>query len=131
MEVSRRRFLVGTAAALWTPDLWTPARATALSLALARAESPEGTTLATSVVRGDGPGYVPLREGPGWPTVVRTDLAQVCNQFFRHAVREKFLSWIAREVLKRQDCYGVDSRRRIRIFTEPFETCVADCCDQA
>ncbi|HEY3141136.1 MAG TPA: TIGR03767 family metallophosphoesterase [Acidimicrobiales bacterium] len=36
---------------------------------------PDGTTLQATVLRPDGPGYTRLSDGPGWPTVVRTDLA--------------------------------------------------------
>ncbi len=35
---------------------------------------PDGTTLASAVLRPDGPGYVRLVEGPGWPTLRRDDL---------------------------------------------------------
>jgi metallophosphoesterase (TIGR03767 family) len=79
VEVSRRRFLAGTAGAAgaaWAPQLWTPARAGALATTLRRAGAPDGTTLATTVVRGSGPGYVTLSEGPGWPTIVRTELVE-------------------------------------------------------
>lgn len=75
---SRRRVLGagGTAAAaLWTPWLWNPARASALEATLRRAASPEGTTLVTSLERAPGAGYVPLRPGPGWPTLPRAELA--------------------------------------------------------
>jgi metallophosphoesterase (TIGR03767 family) len=77
VDVSRRRFLLGAAAAGWAPELWNPARAAAWTTTLARAGSPEGTTLVATVARGSGSGYVRLREGPGWPVVVRTDLASL------------------------------------------------------
>lgn len=60
--------------ALWTPDLWNPARARALRSVVATAADPTGTTLASTIVLGTGDGYVTLREGPGWPTIERTDL---------------------------------------------------------
>lgn len=36
---------------------------------------PEGSTLTATVIRADTPGYARLLDGPGWPTVVRDDLA--------------------------------------------------------
>lgn len=80
-HLQRRRFLQGvavTAAAGWAPGLWTPARAIQLRRSLASAVAPSGTTLeSTVVVVGTDPsGYVRLGEGPGWPTVVRTELAE-------------------------------------------------------
>ena len=36
---------------------------------------PAGTTLESTIVLGTGEGYLRLTEGPGWPTVERTDLA--------------------------------------------------------
>jgi metallophosphoesterase (TIGR03767 family) len=63
------------AAVGWTGDLWTPARATALTRTMATATNPAGTTLEATVVRvGSGP-YRLLGDGPGWPIVVRADLA--------------------------------------------------------
>ncbi|MCU1351004.1 MAG: uncharacterized protein JWM05_213 [Acidimicrobiales bacterium] len=76
--VSRRAFLAGsaaTAAAGWGLDLWTPARARALGHTLAGAAAPEGTTLTTTIVRSGTAGYRTLAEGPGWPLVLRTELA--------------------------------------------------------
>ena len=64
-------------AALWTPDLWTPARARALRQALAGAVAPDGTTLASTIVLGTGDGFVTLSDGPGWPTLPRTELADL------------------------------------------------------
>jgi hypothetical protein len=75
MTFSRRRILTGTAAALWSPMIWTPERAGALRTTLARSAKVDGTTLVTTVVRPPGPGYVRLSEGPGWPTLPRTELA--------------------------------------------------------
>jgi metallophosphoesterase (TIGR03767 family) len=76
---SRRAFLGGAAVAgagaLWAPLLWTPARAAAERAALAVAVDPTGTTLAETIVRQAPSGYSRLTAGPGWPTVVRTDLA--------------------------------------------------------
>jgi len=68
------------AAGLWTPGglspwRWSPERAAALDAALRNAASPDGTTLVSSLERAPGSGYVPLRPGPGWPTVVRPELA--------------------------------------------------------
>lgn len=79
--IGRRSFLRGAsavAAAGWASGLWTPARAAQLRTALAGAAAPEGTTLAATVavVATDPSGYVRLGEGPGWPTLVRTELAE-------------------------------------------------------
>jgi metallophosphoesterase (TIGR03767 family) len=81
-DVGRRRFLRGSAAALaaagWAPGWWTPAQARQLRRATALAASPGGTTLESTVavVGADPSGYVRLGPGPGWPTVVRTELAE-------------------------------------------------------
>jgi metallophosphoesterase (TIGR03767 family) len=76
--LNRRAFLarLGAAGALgWIGDAWTPARAAAWARSLAGAAAPGGTTLEASVVRlGAGP-YHTLGDGPGYPTVVREDLA--------------------------------------------------------
>ncbi|MEY2431034.1 MAG: hypothetical protein QOC92_759 [Acidimicrobiaceae bacterium] len=78
-QFSRRALLARMSAigALgWTGDLWTPARAAALTRTMAVATNPAGTTLESTVVRlGSGP-YRLLGDGPGWPIVVRTDLAE-------------------------------------------------------
>ncbi len=75
--MTRRAFLGGTAAAataLWSPGVWTPARARALRATLAASVNPIGTTLEHTIVRSSATGYSRLVEGPGWPTVVRNDL---------------------------------------------------------
>lgn len=60
----------------WAGDLWTPARAAALARTEAVTVNPSGTTLEATVARlGAGP-YHLLGEGPGWPTVVRAELAE-------------------------------------------------------
>ena len=38
---------------------------------------PSGTTLESTIVLGTGSGYLALREGPGWPTVERTELGEL------------------------------------------------------
>jgi len=81
-SLSRRAFIRGSFGAaaglvLWTPDLWNPARAKALRSVLATAASPAGTTLESTIVLGTGSGYVTLTEGPGWPTIERTELASL------------------------------------------------------
>ncbi|MCZ7628895.1 MAG: TIGR03767 family metallophosphoesterase [Microthrixaceae bacterium] len=75
MDLSRRRFLGGTAASAWWAT--SAARTRALDETARRASSIEGTTLSVTVVRPNGPGYVKLREGPGWPTVVRSELREL------------------------------------------------------
>lgn len=74
-HVSRRSFLAGAGAfagaALWTPSLWSPARARALGRTIA---SPAGTTLEASIVRAATAGYSALTDGPAWPTITRADL---------------------------------------------------------
>ncbi len=81
-RMNRRAFLRGTTASAalaavvgWTPSLWTPARARALRSTLATAANPAGTTLAETIVRASSTGYSTLTYGPGWPTVVRTEMA--------------------------------------------------------
>ncbi len=60
----------------WAGDLWTPARAAALARTASIAVNPSGTTLEATVARlGAGP-YHALGEGPGWPIVVRAELAE-------------------------------------------------------
>ena len=80
LRLSRRRFLAGAAAAGalgWTTGLWTPARARALRRTLATIADPTGTTLEATVIRLEpsAAGYRRLGDGPGWPIVVREDLA--------------------------------------------------------
>ncbi len=67
--------LGGSAAAWWTLDRWSPARASALRATETLAAAPRGTTLVETIVRrGSGP-YYSLGTGPGWPTLVRSELA--------------------------------------------------------
>ncbi|MCU1453019.1 MAG: family metallophosphoesterase, partial [Acidimicrobiales bacterium] len=76
--LTRRQFLASTAASAaigWRLDLWTPARARELQHTLQRAAAPAGTTLAATVVRRGGTGYLRLADGPGWPVVLRDELA--------------------------------------------------------
>jgi metallophosphoesterase (TIGR03767 family) len=80
--ISRRAFIGGSVgaaagAALWTPDLWTPARASALRAMTTTVVDPAGTTLESTIVLGTGGGYVALAEGPGWPTIERTELGSL------------------------------------------------------
>lgn len=77
-RISRRAFLAGTGAltvATWSARLWTPERARALAAALDGITDPTGTTLVETYVREKASGYSRLISGPGWPTVVRADLA--------------------------------------------------------
>jgi metallophosphoesterase (TIGR03767 family) len=60
----------------WAGDLWTPARAAALARTMAIAVDPTGTTLEATVVRLGAAGYRHLGDGPGWPIVVRAELAE-------------------------------------------------------
>lgn len=78
--ISRRAFVLGASAGAaslvwWDPGLWTPRRAAALERTLATAAHPEGTTLLATIERVAGAGYQPLQSGPGWPTLLRTELA--------------------------------------------------------
>jgi metallophosphoesterase (TIGR03767 family) len=66
---------VAATAALWTPDIWNPARAQALRSVMATAANAGGTTLESTIVLDTGSGYLTLKEGPGWPTVPRTELS--------------------------------------------------------
>ncbi|MEV5986536.1 TIGR03767 family metallophosphoesterase [Streptomyces sp. NPDC052051] len=80
--ISRRRFMSGASAAVAGAALWpllTPSRALArdraLALTAARAVRIEGTTLEqAAMATGDG-AYKRLAAGPGWPLVVRGDVA--------------------------------------------------------
>lgn len=76
--LSRRAFLSGAAAGgllLGGSGLWTPARARVLRSQLRAIADPSGTTLASAIARSAGAGYRTLVEGPGWPTLVRAELA--------------------------------------------------------
>ncbi len=80
-NISRRALLksaaavTGSGAAWWALDRWSPARAAALRATAATAAAPHGTTLLQTIERsGRGP-YYSLRVGPGWPTLVRGELA--------------------------------------------------------
>ena len=73
----RRAFLrwsTAAAAAGWSGSSRTPARARSLRTSVAHVVDPAGTTLEATVVP-YGTGYRRLREGPGFPIVVRDDLA--------------------------------------------------------
>ena len=80
--MDRRTFLrgaAGTGAAAGI-GLWLPGRAGAhprtLHVTVAPAVAPQGTTLESTIVRADRPGYSRLLDGPAEATVVRTELAQ-------------------------------------------------------
>jgi len=76
-RINRRVFLAGSAAAAtaaWSATLWTPARARALRTSLAVSVDPAGTTLEATIMRASATGYSTLIDGPGWPTVVRSEL---------------------------------------------------------
>lgn len=79
-RLTRRAFVARSAAAFatagWLGDMWTPARAAQLTRTMATAAQPGGTTLEATIVRLSGSGYTKLGEGPGWPTIVRPDLAE-------------------------------------------------------
>ena len=77
--MDRRTFLHRTAAVAattWASGLWLPGTALASDRTLATAAAPEGTTLARSLLPGDGDGWVRFSEGPGWPIEVRAELAE-------------------------------------------------------
>ena len=74
---SRRAFLLraGTVgAAALASTLWTPSYRRALARSLAISVNPAGTTLERSLVY-SGEGYLRISYGPGWPIVVREELA--------------------------------------------------------
>ncbi|MEY2404950.1 MAG: hypothetical protein QOD38_2501, partial [Acidimicrobiaceae bacterium] len=78
-ELSRRAFLArlsAIGAIGWAGDLWTPARAAGLARTMAISVNPTGTTLEATVVRLGAAGYRLLGDGPGWPIVVRAELAE-------------------------------------------------------
>ena len=61
-------------AAGWTSHWWIADRGQALARTLATTVDPSGTTIEASIVPvGSGP-YVTLTDGPGWPTIVRSEL---------------------------------------------------------
>ena len=76
-RLSRRAFLAGSASAagLLAVGGWSASRARAIERALALAVQPTGTTLEAAIVLAAGVGYRTLQWGPGWPTMVRAELA--------------------------------------------------------
>jgi metallophosphoesterase (TIGR03767 family) len=73
-DFARRTFVLSTAA--WAGPLWMPGYREAMARTLDTVTSPAGTTLERSVLTtGPGP-YFDLTFGPGWPLVVRADLAE-------------------------------------------------------
>src|ERR1700694_3950232 len=60
----------------WTGALWAPARAAGLARTAAIVVDPSGTTLEATVVRLGAGAYRLLGDGPGWPIVVRAELAE-------------------------------------------------------
>jgi metallophosphoesterase (TIGR03767 family) len=80
-RLSRRAFIggavVGTAGAAGAGfALWpTDEQQAVLRQQVATIADPSGTTLRGTILRSPGAGYRTLTEGPGWPTVVRDDLA--------------------------------------------------------
>ncbi|GAA1667767.1 TIGR03767 family metallophosphoesterase [Fodinicola feengrottensis] len=70
--ISRRRFLAATAAVGVVAGFSTPASARTTA---ARAMAIDGTTLQSVAAPIGAAGYRKLTDGPGWPLVVRTDLA--------------------------------------------------------
>lgn len=79
---TRRRVLLGgtaAGAALVLPRTVEPARAPRLRLSPGPSEPlgpVESTTLATRILRPDGPGYARLDDGPGWPSLRRQELGE-------------------------------------------------------
>ncbi|WP_409483053.1 TIGR03767 family metallophosphoesterase [Arsenicicoccus dermatophilus] len=73
--VSRRAVLGSTAAALVGLTVTPSARAAALSLTAARAVTTAGTTLEAAAAPAGATGYRRLTAGPGYPLVVREELA--------------------------------------------------------
>ena len=76
--LSRRAFVgrLAAAGALgWLGDAWTPTRAAALRRSVLGAVAPAGTTLESTVARVGAGAYKSLAVGPGYPTVVRAELA--------------------------------------------------------
>ncbi len=71
--IGRRKVLIGgaAAAAAWGVR---PVPILGARLPLAAVARPDGTTLARTITRPDGPGYRRLVEGPGQEIVVRSDL---------------------------------------------------------
>lgn len=83
-RISRRVFLSGAAAGvggaaigyqIWTPGSQRTAQEQRLREQVASIADPSGTTLTSTIVRSPGDGYRKLTDGPGWPTVVRNELA--------------------------------------------------------
>lgn len=78
-RISRRGFLTsaGALGALWVAGGASPAHAVdrALAHTAARAVNTVGTTLDSVAARIASAGYTRLTQGPGWPVVVRTELA--------------------------------------------------------
>jgi len=78
-RISRRGFLssAGALGALWVVGTATPAQALGRALAVTtkRAMHTAGTTLESVAARVSATGYTRLKAGPGWPLVVRSELA--------------------------------------------------------
>lgn len=80
-SIDRRSFLGrlafwGVGAAAWSAGAVPASLVDAALGSMSRAGiRPRGTTLAATITRGRGPGYRRLRHGPGWPTVLRGELA--------------------------------------------------------
>lgn len=87
--MDRRQFLRGAGAlgvagglGLWLPGRGALASPRTLRLrggSTVAPAAPEGSTLASSIIRADGSGYVRLLDGPAWPTVVRAELAEAAS----------------------------------------------------
>ncbi|MBS3940542.1 MAG: TIGR03767 family metallophosphoesterase [Actinobacteria bacterium] len=72
-DFGRRLAVLG--AATWASPMWLAGHRQALAATHGVAVAPAGTTLERSLITtGEGP-YFRLTEGPGWPIVVRSDLA--------------------------------------------------------
>lgn len=116
--MDRRTFLNRTAAVAattWASGLWLPGTALARDRTLATAASVEGTTLARTLVPGQGDGWVRFSEGPGWPIEVRGELAEPKRD--REDRREALAT-----VVHLTDIHIVDAQSPTRVeFLDRFE----------
>lgn len=115
--MDRRRFVVGGSGALlglWLPRPGHVLGRGGLQLPAHLHRRPEGTTLEATVSLPAGPGYTRLGEGPGWPTVVRDDLAPARRG--RHQRRRALAA-----IVHLTDIHVIDAQSPGRVeFLDPF-----------
>jgi metallophosphoesterase (TIGR03767 family) len=115
--VDRRTFLARSAAlsaGAWATTLWVPALASAQGRG--HVANPGGTTLERTLVPAGSPnGYRQLTQAPGWPIMVREELAQARQG--RHGRREALAT-----IVHLSDIHIIDAQSPTRVeFTDRLE----------